>query len=209
MSADRVAQHQAAIDAAKGAGVKLLAYTSILHADTSPLKLAAVHKKTEENLRASGLPFVFLRNGWYFENQTAMLGPAIEHGAILGCAGDGLYASASIADYAAAAVAALTAGGQENKIYELAGDFPYTIAAMAAEVTKQAGKSVVYSNLTPDAYQNALVGFGLPEFMAKLLADAELGASKGELDDASGDLHTLIGGPTTTLANAVAAALKA
>ncbi len=208
LGADRVTQHQDVIEAAKSAGVTLLAYTSELHADSSPLKLAVTHKKTEENIRASGLPFVFLRNGWYFENQTAMLGPAIQHGAILGAAGDGRFASAAIADYAAAAVAVLTEPGQENKIYELAGDFPYTMAEMATEVSKQSGKPVAYNNLPPEGYQNALVGFGIPAFMAEYLVDAELGAAQGELDDKSGELHALIGRPTTTLADAVAAALK-
>ena len=209
LGADRVAQHQAVIDAAKGAGVMLLAYTSILHADTSPLMLAETHKKTEENIQKSGLPFVFLRNGWYFENQTATLGPAMEHGAILGCAGDGRFASAAIADYAAAAVAVLTRTDQENKVYELAGDFPYTLAEMAAEVATQSGKPVAYHNLPPEGYRNALVGLGLPDFLAALLADAEAGAADGALNDDSGDLHTLIGRPTTTLTDAVAAALKA
>ncbi len=207
LGADRVRQHQNVIDAAKAANVKLLAYTSELRADTSPLKLAAAHKETEQTIRNSGLPFVFLRNGWYFENQTMMLGPAVQHGAIMGCAGDGRFASAAIADYAAAAVAVLTQPGQENKIYELAGDFPYTMVEMAAEVTKQTGKSVAYTNLPPDGYQNALVGFGLPAFMAEYLVDAEACAANGALNDASGDLHTLIGRPTTTLAAAVTAAL--
>ncbi len=208
LGGDRVAQHQAVIDAAKNAGVKLLAYTSMLRADTSPLKLAATHKKTEENIQASGLPYVFLRNGWYFENQTAALGPALEHGAILGAAGDGRFASAAISDYAAAAIAVLTLPAQENKIYELAGDFPYTLAEMAAEVAKQSGRPVVYSNLPPESYQDALVSFGIPAFMAEYLVDAEVGASKGELNDTSGELHALIEQPTPTLAEAVAAALK-
>ena len=209
LGADLGAQHQAVIDAAKSAGVILLAYTSELHADSSPLKLAAKHKKTEENIRAAELPFVFLRNGWYFENQTMMLGPAIQHAAMMGCAGEGRFASAAIANYAAAAVAVLTSSGQENKIYELAGDFPYTLAEMAAEVSKQSGKPIAYNNLPPEGYQNALVSFGIPAFMAELLVDAELGAAKGELNDTSHELHTLIGRPTTTLADAVAAALKA
>ncbi len=205
---DRVTQHQAVIDAAKSAGVTLLAYTSILHADSSALKLAETHKKTEENIKNSGLPFVFLRNGWYFENQTAALGPAIQHGAVLGAAGDGRFASAATADYAAAAVAVLTASGQENKIYELAGDAPYTLAELATEVSKQSGKPVAYNNLPPEGYQNALVGFGIPAFMAEYLVDAEAGATNGELDDTSHELHTLIGRPTATLAEAVAAALR-
>ena len=208
LGADRAVQHKNVIDAAKSAGVKLLAYTSILHAGSSPLMLATVHQKTEQNIQNSGLPFVFLRNGWYFENQTAMLGPAVQHGAILGASGEGRFASAAIADYAAAAVAALTSSGQENKIYELAGDTSYTMAEMAAEVSKQSGKPVTYNNLSPQDYRNALAGFGLPAALAEFLADAEQGAVKGELDDTSHMLHTLIGRPTGSLADAVAAALK-
>ncbi len=208
LTADRVVQHQAVIDAAKGAGVKLLVYTSILRADSSPLKLAEVHKKTEASIREAGLPFVFLRNGWYFENQTAMLGPAVQYGAIAGAAGEGRFASAAIPDYAAAAVSVLTGSGHENKIYELAGDTPYTLSALAAEVSKQSGKPVAYNNLPPEDYQNALMGFGLPAPLASLLADAELGASEGALDDSTHTLRSLIGRPTATLLEAVATALK-
>jgi len=203
----RVAQHQAVIDAAKAEGVKLLAYTSILRADTSALALAREHKATEESIRASGLPFVFLRDGWYFENQTEALGPAVQHGAILGT-GEGRYASAARSDYAAAAVAVLTGPGHENKIYELAGDASYTLSDLAAEVSRQSGKPVAYTNLPPEAYQAALEGFGLPAALAAYLVDADLGAAQGELDDSSGDLRALIGRPTVTLADAVAAALR-
>ena len=204
----RAAQHQAVIEAARTEGVSLLAYTSILRADVSALALAKVHKATEEIIRASGLPFVFLRNGWYFENQTAALPVNIEHGAILGTAGNGRFASAARADYAAAAVTALTQPGHENKIYELAGDDPYTLAELAAEVAKQSGKPIVYQNLPPAEFQKALESIALPAQLAELLVDAEKGAARGELDGQADDFHTLIGRPTTTLADAVAEALK-
>ena len=204
----RVTQHQAVIDAAKSAGAALLAYTSILRADTSPLVLATEHKATEENIRASGLPFIFLRNGWYLENQTEQLGPVLQHGAIFGTADDGHFASASRSDYAAAAVAVLTGSGEKNKVYELAGDTSYTLSELAAEVSKQSGKPVAYNNLPPSDYKNRLVSFGLPATLAEILVDAELGAARGELDSSSSDLRSLIGRPTTTLSEAVAAALK-
>lgn len=207
LGADRVAQHQAVINAAQAAGVQLLAYTSELHADTSPLKLAAAHKATEQNIRSAGVPWVFLRNGWYFENQTAMLGPALEHGAILGCAGDGQFGSAAIADYAAAAVAVLTQPGQEGKVYELVGDTSYTLSDLAAEVSEQSGKPVAYHNLPLQGYVDALAGFGMPAFMAYLLADAEQGAAQDALNSPSRDLHMLIGRSTGTLKQAVADAL--
>ena len=208
MGPARIAQHKAVIDDAKAAGVKLIAYTSILNADTSTLILARDHKATEELILASGLPHVFLRNGWYLENHTASLAPALQHGAILGAAGDGLFASAARQDYAEAAAAVLTAA-QPKPIYELAGDTPYTLTQLAAEVSKQSGKTVAYNNLPEEAFAAALLNFGLPPEVANMLADSDAQASHGELTSNSTDLRTLIGRPTTTLAAAVKAALSA
>ncbi len=204
----RLEQHSAVIDAARSTGVKLLAYTSILRAHTSTLALAAEHKATEQYLQASGLPFVLLRNGWYLENHTETLAPALEHGAILGAAGDGRFASASRADYAGAAVAVLTTPGHENKTYELAGDRAFTLSELAAAVSTAAGRQVVYNNLPPQAYEAALTGFGLPAPLASVLADADANAAKGELESTATDLSTLLGRPTTTLATALQAALQ-
>ncbi|AKI98860.1 NAD(P)H dehydrogenase (quinone) [Archangium gephyra] len=204
----RAAQHQAVVEAAKKAGVKLLVYTSILRADRSRLALAAEHKATEEMIRASGVPYVLLRNGWYTENYTENLGPALAHGALVGSAGEGRVAAATRADYAAAAVAVLTGSGHENKVYELAGDTAFTMTELAAEVSRKAGKAIVYKDLPPEQYQGVLVGAGVPGPFAGVLVDSDVGASRGELNDASGDLRRLIGRPTTPLANAVAVAFQ-
>lgn len=203
----RTAQHAAVIDAARRAGARLLAYTSLLHADTSRMALASEHKATEAAIRASGLPFVLLRNGWYLENYTENLGSALQRGAILGSAGSGRVAAASRADYAAAAAAALTGTGHENRTYELAGDVAFTLPELSAEASRQAGKPVAYRDLPVAEYSAALVGAGLPKPVADLYADSDLGIARGELDDSSGDLHRLIGRPTTPLARAIAAAL--
>lgn len=205
----RIPQHKTVVDAAKKAGAKLLVYTSILSADTSPLILAKEHKATEEYIRNSGISFVILRNGWYLENQTGALAPAIAHGAILGAAGDGRFAAAARADYAEAAVTVLTADGHAGKTYELGGDVPYTLPELAAEVSKQTGKTVAYQDLPQKKYAEALVGFGLPEILAQAVADAEAGAAKGALDTTSHDLNQLLGRPTTSLSAAVSSALKA
>ncbi|MGC1505627.1 MAG: NAD(P)H-binding protein [Sulfitobacter sp.] len=122
---DRVAQHQNVINAAKAANVGLLAYTSLLHADTSTSGLAEDHKNTEAALRASGLPFVLLRHGWYTENHTASVPPALQYGAVIGSAGQGRFSSATRADYAEADAVVLTTEGQAGRIYELAGDESY------------------------------------------------------------------------------------
>lgn len=203
----RVAQHEAVADAARAAGVKLLVYTSILNADSSALLLSKEHKATEAYLRSSGVPFTLLRNGWYTENHTAALAPAVEHGAVLGAAKDGRFATATRADYAAAAAAVLTGKGHENKVYELGGDKPYTLAELAAELARQTGKPVVYKDLPQAEYAKALTGFGLPDGLAGAIADADAGASRGELDTQSHDLSKLIGRPTTPLRQAVTAAL--
>jgi len=158
----RFAQHQHVIDAAVAANVKLLVYTSILRADTSSLSLATEHLATEKAIEASGLPFVILRNGWYLENHTEWLTPALQYGAILGAAKEGKFASAARADYAAAGAVVLTTQGHENKVYELAGDESFTLSELAAEVSEVAKTTVVYQDLPQKEYEKALLKFGLP-----------------------------------------------
>ncbi|UYO47112.1 SDR family oxidoreductase [Rhodopseudomonas palustris] len=206
----RTAQHRNAIEAARQAGVKLLAYTSLLHADTSPLGLAEEHRQTEAALKASGVPHALLRNGWYSENYAASIPAALAHGALLGSADGGRIASAARADYAEAAVRVLTAAEpQAGRIYELAGDAAYTLAEFAAELSKQSGKAVAYRDLPQADYEAALIGAGLPGPFAALLADSDAGAAKGALFDDSHTLSQLIGRPTTPIAATISAALKA
>jgi NAD(P)H dehydrogenase (quinone) len=204
----RVQQHRAVVDAARQAGVKLLAYTSILHADTSGLALAEEHKATEQLIRASGLPFVLLRNGWYIENYTGHLAPALAHGALVGSSGEGRIAAAARADYAAAAVRVLTTPGHEHQVYELGGDTAFTQSELAAELSRQTGKTVVYRDLPPAQYQGVLEGAGLPAPFARVLVDADVGAGRGELEETSGTLGRLIGHPTTRLADVLRTALR-
>jgi NAD(P)H dehydrogenase (quinone) len=203
----RAPQHRAVIDAAKQAGVGLIAYTSILRAESSILGLAAEHKETEALLKASGVPYTLLRNGWYTENYAAGIPAALAHGVVMGAAGDGRIASAARADYAAAAAAVLTGADQAGKVYELAGDTAYTLTEFAAEIARQSGKPVVYKNLPEAEYKAALIGVGLPEGFAGLLADSDAGAAKGGLFDDSHQLSQLIGRATTPMATVVAAAL--
>mgnify|MGYP001009323832 CR=1 FL=1 len=203
----RAVQHRNVINAAKAAGVGFIAYTSVLHADTSPLGLAAEHIETENMLAASGIPYALLRNGWYSENYLASAPPALEHGVFLGAAGDGKIASATREDYAAAAAKVISEEGHAGKVYELAGDTAWTLSELAAELSKQSGKNVVYQNLSEADYASALRGVGLPDAFASLLADSDTGASKGGLFDDSHTLSKLIGRPTTPLADSIKAML--
>jgi len=203
----RLPQHKAVIEAAKQAGVKLFVYTSILHANTSTLALAGEHLGTEDALKASGLTYTILRNGWYTENYTGSAKGAIGAGAFIGCAGNGKIASAARVDFAAVAAVVLAGAGHENKTYELAGDAAYTLTELAAEISRQTGKTIPYNNLTEAEYAGILKSFGLPEGLAQMLADSDTGATKGGLFDDSKVLSKLIGRPTTPLANVLADAI--
>ncbi|EKW0743049.1 SDR family oxidoreductase [Citrobacter freundii] len=199
----RAPKHRNVINAAKAAHVKFIAYTSLLHADTSPLGLADEHVATEQMLAESGIAYALLRNGWYTENYLASAPAALEHGVFIGAADEGKIASATRADYAAAAARVISEDGHAGKTYELAGDAGWTLSQLAAELAKQSGKKVVYQNLSEADFAAALKGVGLPAGLADMLADSDTGASKGGLFDDSHTLSKLIGRPTTSLADSV------
>ncbi|MDX2525495.1 SDR family oxidoreductase [Streptomyces europaeiscabiei] len=203
---DRVGQHKVVIDAAKAAGVALLAYTSA--PGSLKAALADDHRGTEEALLASGLPYALLRNGWYNENYTEQLAPVLEYNAVTHAAGEGRVSSAARADYAAAAVAVLTGEGHENQTYELGGDVAWSFAEYAAELSGQTGKEIANNPVSGDALVGILTGAGLPEGFAAILAGVDASVEKGELVVSSGDLSRLIGRPTTPIADSITVALK-
>lgn len=205
----RVPQHANVINACKAVGVKLLAYTSLLRADASPLPLAAEHHQTEILLQDSGVPHVVLRHGWYTENYLASIPAALDYGVVMGCAGEGRIASATRADYAAADAAVLLADDQAGKVYELAGDEAYTLAEFAAELSRQAHKPVCYQNMPQPGYTQALEAAGFPSPFAMMLAESDTGAAQGGLYDDSRTLSKMIGRPTTPLSTSIQAALLA
>lgn len=194
----RLTQHTNVINASKRANVKLIAYTSILKADTSKMILAAEHLGTEKVLQASGIPYVILRNGWYIENYTDQLQNVLAHGVIAGSAQNGKVSGAARADYAAAAVAVLLGKAKTNSIYELAGS-PFTMAELAATVTKASGKKVEYKDMPATDYEKMLLGFGLPAPVAEMLADSDVGIVRGDLYSDRDDLKNLIGRPASSV----------
>jgi len=204
----RKLQHRNAIDAAKRAGVKRIVYTSLLHADTSPLSLAPEHMDTEAALKASGISYTILRNGWYTENYTGSIPGALAGGAFIGSAGEGRISSATRADLAEAAAVVLTANSHDGKTYELAGDTSYSLADLAAELSRQTGRTLPYVNLPEAEYAKILAGLGLPADLANGLAAWDVCASQGALYSEDKTLSRLLGRPTTPLHEAVAAALK-
>jgi len=204
----RASQHRNVIEAAKKNGVKWIVYTSLLHADTTGLSLADEHVITEGILKESGIPYTILRNGWYSENYAGTVAGALASGTVQGGAGEGKISSASRMDYADAAVAVLTGTGHQGKIYELAGDEAHTLADLAAEISRQTGKNIVYTNLSEAEHATLLAGMGLPEGLAHAIAGWDVAISKGDLFDNSKQLSTLTGRPTQPMQEMVAEALK-
>ncbi|EAA7900042.1 SDR family oxidoreductase [Salmonella enterica] len=202
----RTAQHRNVIQAAITAKVKFIAYTSLLHADKSPLALADEHIETEKMLAESGIPHTLLRNGWYTENYLASVPAALKHGVFIGAAGEGKIASAMRADYAAAA-RVISEEGHAGNVYELAGDDAWTLSQLVDELTHQSGKKIVYQNLSEVDFAAALKGAGLPDGLADMLANSDVGAAKGGLFDDSHTLRKLIGRPTTMLTESLRSVL--
>ncbi|WP_426059020.1 SDR family oxidoreductase [Hymenobacter sp. B1770] len=204
----RTVQHRNVLEAAKQAGVQRVVYTSVLRADTSPLSLAVEHRATEADLKASELPFTILRNGWYTENHTAAILGTLATGAIYGSAGEGRFSPATRADFAEATARVLTEEGHVGQTYELAGDESYTLAELAAEISRQTGKTIPYHDLPMADYAAVLVKVGLPEGLAHAIASWDADAAAGALFDDGHQLSHLLGRPTTSLATAVGAALN-
>lgn len=203
----RARQHANVIKAAKAAGLKEIVYTSLLKADSSSLSLAPEHMATEEAIKASGINYTILRNGWYTENYTGSAKGAVGAGAFIGSAGDGKIASAARADYAEAAAVVLTSDSYVGQTLELSGDTAYTLAQLAAEISRQTGKTIPYNNLPEAEYAKILASFGIPEGFAQAIASWDVSASKGDLFAESKFLSTLIDRPTTPLAKVVCDAL--
>ena len=203
----RVRQHRNVVEAARAAGIGLVAYTSIAKADTSTLLLAEEHRTTERLLAESGLSHVLLRNSWYIENYTAQVPVYLEHG-IAGAARDGRVSAATRADYAEAAAAVLVEDGHAGRTYELGGP-AFSMTELAQVVSEVSGRPVTCTDLPVEAYTQVLVGAGLPEPVAAVYADGDRGVADGELLVETDDLERLLGRPAKPLVDAVRAAFAA
>jgi NAD(P)H dehydrogenase (quinone) len=205
----RPVQHAVVIDAAKAAGVAQLAYTSVLGGPKAHFLLAAGHQATEQLVLDSGLPYTFLRNGWYSEYYFTDFASIVESGVIVnGVAADGRVATAARADYAAAAAVVMSSDGHLNRAYELSGDTAWTFGEFAEEVSRQTGKRVVHTSLSAAENRELLVSVGLSETFAEMLADVDSAINQGALACTSGELSRLIGRPTTPIADTIAETVK-
>jgi NAD(P)H dehydrogenase (quinone) len=199
----RVSQHSAVVELAKRAGAARIVYTSAPAADDTALVLAPDHAATERVIRASGLPFTVLRNGWYTENYLPTFDQARATGVVAGSAGGGRIASAPRADYAEAAAVVLSTDGHDDAVYELSGDTAWDFDEFAVVAGQVLGREVTYQRLTPEQHLAALLQAGLDEGTAGFVVALDGNAADGLLAVTSGELTKLLGRPTVPLAETV------
>jgi NAD(P)H dehydrogenase (quinone) len=208
----RIRQHTTAVRAAQEAGVGFIAYTSIANASRNPLSVAEVHKATEEAIRASGIPYAFLRNNWYLENELGFVQAAIAGAPIVTSAGQGKIGWALRADYAQAAASVLAnsggSGGSrsdgrgENAIYELSGP-PASYEEFAAALGQVLGKNVTVRHVDDAGYGESLASAGLPGFLVPIFVEYASKIRAGALAVESSDFEKLLGRPATPLTEAL------
>jgi NAD(P)H dehydrogenase (quinone) len=196
-----------ALRAAQDAGVGHIVYTSVVDAPTSPLALAGVHRATEELIRATGIPFTFLRNAMYTENFIPGLLGALQQGVLTAATGDGRNASASRDDLALAAAVVLSTDGHENAVYELTGPSAWTFAELAAVAGRISGKPLTHQDFSAAELEEGLRAVGLPEFVVEAFTDMQTVVRSGALAAVRPDLAKLIDRPPTSVEDTVRAGI--
>ncbi|MCG7376042.1 SDR family oxidoreductase [Paenibacillus sp. ACRSA] len=200
----RIRQHKAAVQAAKEAGVGFIAYTSIVNAAHSSLSLAEVHRATEQAIVESGIPYSFLRNNWYLENEAGSVQAAIQGAPWVHATDSSKVGWATRRDYAHAAAAVLTGEGHENTVYELSGKL-LTQAELAAIAGEVLGKDIPVQNVDGAAYAEIMKGAGLPDFVVSMLVDMQAAIKDGALAVESNTLEQLLGRPAQPLREGIQA----
>ncbi|MFO7246922.1 MAG: SDR family oxidoreductase [Bacillota bacterium] len=198
----RIRQHLNAVAAAREAGVGFIAYTSVANAGRSTLSLAEVHRATEEAIRRSGIPFCFLRNNWYLENELGTIQAVVNGAPWLTSAGSGRVGWAPRRDYAHAAAAVLTGEGHENTVYELSGP-PRTYDDLASELAAVLGREVPVQHVDDAAYADSLRKAGLPEPAVAMIVGIQQAIRQGALDVESEDFARVLGRPLTPIRDAL------
>ncbi|MBN7808181.1 SDR family oxidoreductase [Agrobacterium rosae] len=189
----RLKQHKAAVAAAKTAGVKHLAYTSMPNPDKSLVTFAPDHLGTEEAIKASGLTYTIIRNAWYNDNYLHSMAHNLQSGQWFTAMGDGKVPNISRDDCARAAAAALAKGKAENKTYTVTGPQSLNADEIGAIISHAAGKPLAVVKVSPADLQKGIEGAGLPGFVAEMLASADANIAAGNFDLVTSDYETLTG----------------
>ncbi|MBK5446475.1 SDR family oxidoreductase [Peribacillus sp. TH24] len=203
----RIRQHSNAVVAAERAGVKFIAYTSLANAKESKNFLAPTHQATEESILKTGIPYSFLRNNWYLENEISSI-QGVQAGAPwVTSAGNGKVGWALQQDYAEAAASVLSGNGHENTIYELSGKL-LTQEELASAVGNVLGKEVPVQQVDDATYADIMKTVGLPDFLIPMLIDIQKGVREGTLEVESNDFEKLLGRSATPISEGLTQIIK-
>ncbi|MGB7472569.1 SDR family oxidoreductase [Trichococcus sp.] len=194
----RIRQHANAVAAAERAGVGFIAYTSLANAKESKNLFAPTHQATEAAILKTGIPYSFLRNNWYLENEISSIQGVLAGAPWVTSAENGKVGWALQQEYAEAAAAVLSGDGHENTIYELSGK-ALTQEEMAATLGSVLGKEVTVQQVDDVAYAEIMVDAGVPDFVIPILVEIQKSIRVGSLDVESNDFEKLLGRPATPL----------
>lgn len=198
----RIRQHANAVAAAERAGVSFIAYTSLANAQESKNLFAPTHQATEADIVKTGIPYSFLRNNWYLENEISGIQGVLAGAPWLTAAADGKVGWALQQDFAEAAAAVLAGEGHENTIYELSGK-PLSQEELAAALGEVLGKEVPVQQVDDAAYAEIMAGAGVPDFVVPILVEIQKSIRIGSLDVESKDFEKLLGRPATPINEAL------
>lgn len=203
----RIRQHSNAVAATERAGVKFIAYTSLANAKECKNFLAPTHKATEEAILKTGIPYSFLRNNWYLENESSSIQGVMAGAPWVTSAGNGKVGWALQQDYAEAAAAVLSGKGHENTIYELSGKL-FTQEEFASVLGTVLGKEVSVKQVDDDTYADIMKGAGVPDFLIPFLVNVQKGIREGTLEVESNDFEKLLGRPATPISEGLTQIVK-
>ncbi|MCD2368426.1 SDR family oxidoreductase [Bacillus sp. BS3(2021)] len=199
----RIRQHGNAVAAAERAGVRFIAYTSIANARESKNFLAPTHKATEEAILKTGIPYSFLRNNWYLENEMSSIQGVLAGAPWVTSAENGKVGWALQQDYADAAAAVLSGEGHENTVYELSGKL-LTQEEIASALGEVLGKEVPVQHVDDAAYRDIMKNAGVPDFLIPMVVEIQKGIREGTLEVESDDFEKVLGRPLTPIKEGLA-----
>jgi NAD(P)H dehydrogenase (quinone) len=198
----RIRQHVNAVTAAERANIKFIAFTSATKAEKSNFFLAQAYKATEEAIVETGIPYSFLRNNWYLENEIESIKGAMADAPWITATGDGKVGWAVRQDLAEATANVLTGNGHENTIYELSGklmDHKDLVSILETVLAKE----IPFQQVDDDAYAEIMKGAGVPEAFLPILITTQKGIREGGLEVESNDLEKLLERPAVPMKEAL------
>jgi NAD(P)H dehydrogenase (quinone) len=195
---DRVQQHATAVDAAAAAGVQRIVYLSFLGARAdSTFTLGRHHYLTEERIRATGVPFSFVRMSLYLDFIPRMVGA---DGVIRGPADEGRLGAVARDDLADVAVEVLTGEDHAGEILDVTGPEAFTLAEAAATITRVTGRPVRFEDETLEEAYASRAPYGAPAWGGEGWVSSYAAIGAGELDRVTDTVERVTGRPPIGLA---------